>query len=337
MAEHGVSKQVRRGWIAWSGLTFVRVLMGSTKFRLFSVAAAALLLFTSACERDTGEVDGRLKVVVTTNIVGDVVGVIGGDLIDLKVLLPVNSDPHSFEPTPRDVVAITDADLIFTSGAGLEGFLDPLLETASGEAELVSLSDDIELLVVETDHEGDLHGDGDEGGDPHVWFDPSNVIIWAETVSRVLRTYDPNNADIYEDRTGKYISDLKSLDNWIDDQVSQIPISDRQLVSDHASFGYFARRYGFMQVGAVFPAFSTMSEPSAQDLSNLEDLISSNEVNAIFVGENVNPDLSRQIAMDTGVNLVFLYTGSLSDEDGGAPTYIEMMRYNVTTIVEALR
>jgi ABC-type Zn2+ transport system substrate-binding protein/surface adhesin len=186
MAEHGVSKQVRRGWIAWSGLTFVRVLMGSTKFRLFSVAAAALLLFTSACERDTGEVDGRMKVVVTTNIVGDVVGVIGGDLIDLKVLLPVNSDPHSFEPTPRDVVAITDADLIFTSGAGLEGFLDPLLETASGEAELVSLSDDIELLVVETDHEGDLHGDGDEGGDPHVWFDPSNVIIWAETVSRVL-------------------------------------------------------------------------------------------------------------------------------------------------------
>jgi len=270
-----------------------------------------------------------LRVLATTTIVGDVVSQIGDADIDLTVLLPVNADPHGFEPTPDEIAAISDADLVFINGAGLELGISPFLEMASGP--VVSLSDFIPLRRLEARDEEE-----EAWFDPHVWFDPRNVMTWSAVIVKTLGNLDPANRPAYEERAEAYRSKLERLDSWIVEQVGKIPEENRKLVTDHAAFGYFAARYGFEQVGAVFPGFSTLSSPSARELAELEDKIRSFGIPAIFVGTTVNPSLAEQIAADTETRVVFLYTGSLSGPDGPAGSYIDLMRYDVEAIVRGL-
>ncbi len=299
----------------------------------------------------------KLRVLATTTLVGDVVGNITGEAVELSVLLPIGADPHSFTPTPQDVAKVSQADLIFANGAGLEEFLKALLESAGAAEKVVEVSEGIALLQGEAhSHAGDEEHAGEttptkeataEGehdqeqehatGDPHIWFDPNLVMIWVENITRTLSEKDPQNATIYQKNAEAYTAQLRELDQWIRQQVETIPPENRLLVTDHKTFGYFAERYGFTQVGAVLPGFSTLAEPSAQELAALEDTIRQLSVKAIFVGTTVNPNLAQRIAEDTGVKLVYLYTGSLSEKDGPANTYLNFMRYNVAAIVEALQ
>lgn len=282
--------------------------------------------------------DGQLQVVATTTILGDVFRQIGGAAIDLTVLLPAGIDPHTFQPAPQDMTALTQADLILINGAGLETFMDDFLENAPEQTQIVSVSQGIELHQIESDLVTDSNHDDHEDGefDPHVWFDPNNVIVWTENIEAALNELDSTNAGIYRSNAEAYRAELQELHHWIDEQVGQIPTDNRKLVTDHQVLGYFADRYGFDQVGAVIPSFSAGAEPSAQQVAALEDRIRELNVPAIFVGKTVNPELEQQIANDTGVQLIPLYTGSLTEPGGEADTYIALMRYNVTAIVSAL-
>jgi ABC-type Zn uptake system ZnuABC Zn-binding protein ZnuA len=281
--------------------------------------------------------NGKLKVVATTTIVGDVVRQIGGDQIDLTVLLPVGSDPHSFEPTPQDAARVADAQLIFANGAGLEEFLTPLLKNAGSQAEVVPVSEGIELLASQEVHDEGSAAAESHSGDPHTWFDPNNVMIWVKNIEAKLSLLDPAHAQQYGANAAAYTGKLKELDGWIQEQVTQIPVENRKLVTDHASFTYFASRYGFTQVGAIIPAYSSMAQPSAQDLAALEDAVRAQGVKAVFVSEAANPAQSERIAQDTGVQVVKLYNGALSAPDGPAGTYLDFMRFDVTEIVKALK
>ena len=162
-------------------------------------------------------------------------------------------------------------------------------------------------------------------------------MVWIENIELALSTLDPDSAISYAANTESYLAELELLDSWIHDQIGQVPEGNRRLVTDHGSFSYFAHRYGFEQTGTVFPGYSTLAEPSAQDIAQLEDVIRQEEVPAVFVSLTVNPDLAVQVAEDTGAQLVYLYTGSLSDPGGPADSYLSLMRYNVTAIVETLR
>ena len=281
----------------------------------------------------------KLKVVATTSIVADVVRDIGGGSIDLTMLMPLGADPHTFEPTPQDAAAVADAHVVFVNGVGLEKFLEPLLESAGENVTVVPVSYDVELLQLEGEHEEEREGDLDHrsGADPHTWFDPNNVMVWAHNVEHTLSALDPGNAQAYETNAEAYEAELETLDAWIREQIAQVPDTNRILVTDHALFGYFAHRYGFEQIGAVFPGYSTLAEPSAQELATLEDTIREFNVRAIFVGSTINPDLAQRVADDTNTQLVFLYTGSLSEPGGPAGDYLSFMRYNVSVIVKALR
>jgi ABC-type Zn uptake system ZnuABC Zn-binding protein ZnuA len=279
----------------------------------------------------------RLEVVATTNIVADVVQNVGGDLIDLTVLMPVGTDPHTFEPTPQDVAAVADAHVVFANGVGLEIFLENLLESAGQGVTVVPVSYGVDLLQLEGAHEQE-HAEGHEGeSDPHTWFDPNNVMVWTHNIEHALSTLDQDNAGLYEENAEVYRGKLEELDGWIWEQLAQVPEANRELVTDHTSFSYFAHQYGFEQIGAVFPGYSTLAGPSAQDIAALEDAIGEFDIQAVFVGLTVNPDLAERVADDTGIQLVFLYTGSLSEPDGPADDYLSLMRYNVSAIVEALR
>jgi ABC-type Zn uptake system ZnuABC Zn-binding protein ZnuA len=315
-------------------------------FSSIFVLLASPLVFT-ACQpvlpASTLEETQPLKVVATTTILGDVVGEIGSDAIELTVLLPPGADPHTFEPTPRDIVAISDADIVFINGFGLEEFLDRFLDTNIKRESLISVSDGIQPRQLdETDAHS--HNDDDretddshEEYDPHVWFDPNNVLQWTFNIERTLSALDPENAKFFAVRAQSYRQELETLDAWIEEQVAQIPPTNRILISDHESFGYFAERYGFEQGGTVIPNISTAAAPSAQELAKLIDIIRETSVKAVFVGTTISPDLSSRIAEDTGIILVMLYTGALSIPDGPAGSYIEMMRYNVNAIVSALK
>jgi len=274
----------------------------------------------------------------TTTIVGDVVAQVGGDLIDLSVLLPTGADPHSFDPTPQDVAKVVGADVIFANGAGLEDFLDNLIESAGAQDKVVHVSEDIEFLISEgQDHDNEDEDHDHISANPHTWTDPNNVIVWVHTIKQKLNELDPENSEAYQVNADKHTTELVALDAWIQEQVKIIPVENRKLVTDHAIFGYFATRYGFEQIGALIPSFSTLAEPTAQDLAKIEDAVQNLDVKAVFVGNTVNSNLAERIAEDTGMQLIFVYTGSLSQPDGEAGTYLDYVRYNTFAFVDALK
>lgn len=284
----------------------------------------------SAVSLSEGE---KLNIVATTSIIADVVKQVGGDMIALKTLIPVGSDPHSFEPTPRDIAAVADAHVVFANGLGLEAFLEALITNAGKQTSLVPVSYGIPTLK-----STELEGETDhEDVDPHSWFNPNNVIVWTQHIKSTLQTLDPDNAPQYEQRAAAYQSELQELDVWIAQQVARIPEANRKLVTDHQVFNYFAERYGFEQIGTVVPGYNASAQPSAQELAELERRIEADAVKAIFVGKTVNPDMAQQIAGDTGIQLVFLYTGSLTGLDGDAGSYVDFMRYNTNAIVASLK
>lgn len=301
--------------------------------------AAALLSGCGGRAEGVGGTEGRVKVVATTTMVADVVRQVGGELIELRVLLPNEADPHTFEAAPRDMAAVADADVVFANGAGLETFMEDLLENAGGEAAMVYVSEGIDFISLEEgdEEESDEEGHAKEEVDPHVWFAPGNVMVWVENIAAALIAQDEENAAVYRRNAEDYIESLVALDAWIWEQVGELDAAERVLVSDHRVFGYFGREYGFEQVGAVIPGYSTLAAPSAEELAALEDAMQAYGTKAILVGNTVSPSLAQRVASDTGVRLVFVYTGSLSGADGPAATYVDFMRFNVTAMVEALR
>ena len=329
-----------------------------TRYRiLIAIILTALLASLAACAAaptpggsapsaadDAPPAGERLKVVATTTIVGDVVRQVAGDAVDLAVLLPAGADPHGFQPTPQDAALIANADLILINGLDLEEFLDRLIQNAGGSAKVVAVSDGIETIEGHEEHddeEVDHAEEGDEqaheGADPHVWMDPTNVRVWTRNIAAALSELDPANAAAYQANAQHYDQTLQALDAWAQEQVAQIAPENRQMVVDHDAFSYFAQRYGFETVGAVVPGYSTMSAPSAQEMAQLEDAIRQLGVKAVFVGNTVNPALAERVAADTGTQLVFLFTGSLSQPGGDADTYESFVRHNVSAIVEALK
>jgi ABC-type Zn uptake system ZnuABC Zn-binding protein ZnuA len=294
----------------------------------------------SPAELEEGEI---LRVVATTNIVGDVVSHVGGAAIELTILLPVNADPHAYEPTPQDLKAVSTAHVMFINGLGLEGFLEDMLKNVGSDALVISLSEGFAPLafgeslqtqpVPSDTHESD-HAHGVY--DPHVWFDPTNVMVWTDRIAEALSALDPQNSEFYRGNAEDYIEQLKDLDEWIFERVSLIPIENRRLVTDHRVFEYFAARYGFDSVGEVISAYSSAAEPSAQEIVDLQRKVSELGVKAIFVGVTVNPNVVRAVVEDTGVEMIPLYTGSLSDPQGPAASYIALMKFDVNKIVNAL-
>jgi ABC-type Zn uptake system ZnuABC Zn-binding protein ZnuA len=288
--------------------------------------------------------DGEiLRVVATTNIVGDVVSHVGETAIELTVLLPINADPHAYEPTPQDFKAVSTADVMFINGLGLEGFLEEMLKNAGGDVPVISLSERLDALVfggesqspsVSPETEDSDHVSGNF--DPHVWLDPTNVMVWTNRIADTLSALDPENSALYRENAGDYQEQLNNLDEWIFERISLIPAENRQLVTDHRVFDYLAVRYGFEVVGEVIPTYSSAAEPTAQEIADLQNRVRKLGIKAIFVGVNINPNVVRAVVEDTGVEMIPLYTGSLSDPQGPAGSYIAMMKFDVDKIVEAL-
>ncbi|HEY9526706.1 MAG TPA: metal ABC transporter substrate-binding protein [Anaerolineales bacterium] len=264
-------------------------------------------------------------VLTTTTILADVARNVAGDRLTVGSLLPAGTDPHSYQPVPQDATMVERTKVLVVHGADYEGFLQPLLDSAGREKNVIEASKGARLLSDE------------QGNDPHLWLDPNNVIVYVDNIREGLTQFDPDGADVYEANASAYIDHLTELDAWINGQVAQIEPKRRVLVTNHEAFGYFAEHYGFIVVGAVIPGYSSDSAPSAQQMADLIEQIKLHEASAIFLDASDNPDLAKQIAAETGVKVISdLHLESLTE---GAPagTYIDMMRDNVTKIVQALQ
>lgn len=297
-------------------------------FNLFLVFTLAIGI--SACTAERPDPSDQITVVATTSILADVVSQVGGDLVVVTSLVPTGINIHEYQPSPQNVAAVADADLVFEVGLGLEEFMETIILNAGTKVEPVIVSEGIETMEFSGGEDPHL------SSDPHVWLDPANVIIWTKNIEEALSAFDPDNRAIYEANSQAYITQLESLDTWIAGEVSKIPPENRQLVTDHMMFGYFADKYGFTIAGAIIPSYSSVAEPSARELAELEDAIRKYNVRVILVGNTVNPALASRVANDTGTQLVQFYTGSLSEPGGPASTYIDYMRFNVNAIVSAL-
>jgi ABC-type Zn uptake system ZnuABC Zn-binding protein ZnuA len=164
------------------------------------------------------------------------------------------------------------------------------------------------------------------------------VIRYVENIRDGLSKADPAGAATYQANAGAYLVKLKELDRWIADRAQEVPEANRLLVTNHESFGYFADRYGFKIIGTLLPSVSTGSSPSAQQLAQLIDHITATGAKAIFLETGTNPQLAEQVAKETGSQVITnLYSHSITEASGPAPTYIDMMKFNTNAIVDALK
>jgi ABC-type Zn uptake system ZnuABC Zn-binding protein ZnuA len=312
-----------------------RLLTAPPFFALLCIAAAALALGVAGCGAgDSATNGGALNVVAAEGFLADIAQNVAGDRFTVHALIPPDADPHSFEPSPKDLGTVAAADLVVINGGGLEGSLLKTLENAGGKATIVDASSGLESRSPQPG-EPPL---GSSETDPHFWLDPLLVKTYVANIRDAFKTADPGGAAAYDANAAAYTKRLDQLNVWIKNQVATVPAANRLLVMNHSSHGYFADEYGFAVVGTVIPSVGTGETPTAKQLGDLTAAIRTSGAKAVFVEIEENPKLAQQIAAETGITVVDdLRDHSLTAPDGVAPTYIDMMKYDTRRIVEALR
>ncbi len=297
------------------------------RFASIIIAALALAVAPVSAQQANG---GPLSVVATFSILGDFARNVGGDRVSVTMLVGPNSDTHVYTPTPSDAKEITDAKLVIVNGLGLEGWLPRLIKSSGSKAATVVATRGIATRKIENGHD---HGPGD--ADPHAWQSVLNAKTYVANIRDALTAADPAGADAYRANAAAYLARLDALDREIREAVAKIPPERRSVISTHDAFGYFAAAYGIKFIAPQ--GVSTESEPSARDIAAIITQIKRQKIPAVFLENVSGPRLMRRIAAETGANIGgTLYSDSLTDEKGPAPTYIDMVRHNIKALTSAL-
>ncbi len=299
--------------------------------RLALMIAIICMLTLAACgpaSAASQPTQGRSAPVIltSTTFLADITRHVAGDRLTIESLLPIGIDPHSYQPTPQDAAKLSRVKILIVNGADYEQFLGPLLENIGGKR-----------IVVEASAGINPRKDAQGEADPHLWLDPNNVSRYVENIRQALTQYDPADSQVFQTNANQYVRQLTELDAWIKQQVAVIPMDRHLLVTNHEALGYFAARYGFTVTGTVIESFSTDASPSAKQIAAIIDATRSSHTPAIFLDAGDNATLAEQIADETGVRVIAdLHLESLTDGPP-ADNYLDMMKYNVTLIVNALK
>lgn len=301
--------------------------------QLSRLVVLALLAVLTAC---TGAGDDQASdhhIVVTTNILGDVVQNIVGDTAEVHVLMKPNADPHSFGVSAQQAAAMTTADLIVYNGLGLEeSLLRHVDSAAEGGVPTLAVSEHVDPIRYSS-------GDNEGQPDPHFWTDPERMLAGVDAVVDVIREHVPGiDTGRIERNATDYRAELRRLADSMTARFGEIPTERRKLVTNHHVLGYLAERFGFTVVGAVVPSGTTLASPSPSDLESLAGTIQAAGVPAIFVDSSHPDRLARVLADEAGVNVdvVSLYSESLDEPGTPGATYLDMMRTNTDLIVTGL-
>jgi len=295
------------------------------------LVAAGSLLAACGGHQGTSKSGKMLKVVATTTQLTDFTRIVAGSRAEVYDVVRANVDAHDFEPSPADIEAIRDADVVIQNGVGLEKWLKPTIDSAAPRGEIVDASKGVKVRAGK--------GAGEKEGDPHIWFAPANAKIMVANVTKALVAADPPGAPTYEANQRAYDTQLDALDREIASELSVL--TNRKLVTNHDAFGYYVDRYRLQFVGSVIPSFDTQTELSSRDISDLVDKIRSEGVKAVFSEASLPPKTAAAIASQAGVKVVegdgALFGDSLGPPGSDGDTYLKMQRHNTKVIVENLR
>jgi len=294
--------------------------------------AFAALLAATILTSSPGAAQERIKVIASFSILADLVKNVGGERVDVAALVGPGSDAHVFAPTPADARKVAEARLVVVNGLGFEGWLDRLVKAAGGKATVVVATKGLKARKAGGGHDQQDHG---HDVDPHAWQNVANVKTYVANIRAALAAADPSGAAAYQANAAAYSAKLDALGTEVRSAVAKIPAARRKIITNHDAFGYFEAAYGIKFIAPQ--GVATDSEPSARDVARIISQIKRQKIPAVFLENVSDPRLMQRIAKETGAKIGgTLYSDALTEANGPAPTYIEMIRHNLTTLAGAL-
>jgi zinc/manganese transport system substrate-binding protein len=300
--------------------------------RAFVHVCVLVAAFAAAPAADAQE---KLKVVTSFSILGDLTKNVGGDRVEVSALVGPGGDAHVYTPTPADARNVAAAKLVIVNGLGFEGWLQRLIKSAGNKATMVTATKGVTPRKEKADAHGHKHSHDHNETDPHAWQSVANVKIYVANIRDALVAADGDGAETYRKNADAYLAKLDALDREVREAVTKLPTERRKVISTHDAFGYFAEAYGITFVAPQ--GVSTEAEATARDVARIIGQIKTQKIPAVFLENLSDPRLMRRIAQESGARLGgTLFSDSLTDEKGPAPTYIDMIRYNIKALTGAL-
>jgi len=307
------------------------------------ILVVTIFNFSSCGNINSDDNDGKLKIVATLFPQYDFARQIAGDKADVKLLLPPGVESHSFEPTPRDIIEIYNADLFLYTGDIMEPWAAAIIKGITNEnLTVVDCSENIELLHDDEDDEDEDEDEDDgrhdhgHGADPHIWLDPNKAIKMVKDIFHAIREKDPDNYDFYLKNVNDYMNELWKLDNDISDVIEK---AERNVIvfGGRFSYIYFLTRYNLDYVTA-YDSCSTYAEPSVAKVAYVIDFIRENNIPCIYHEELSDPKVAKSIAKETNIEYLQFSTAhniTKSEFDDGV-TFLDIMYANLENLKKGL-
>lgn len=269
----------------------------------------------------------RLKVVTTFTIVADMARNVAGDSAEVVSLIPPGAEVHNFQPTPSDIRAASDADLILWNGLGLEAWFERFFRNLRDVPAVVVTEGVAPVAISSGPYEGQPN--------PHAWMSPSDALVYVENIRAALAEADPANAAAYAANAAAYAAEIEALAQPIRDALAAVPQERRWIATSEGAFSYLARDFGLGEI-YIWP-INEDNTGTPQQIRRAIDQIREHEAKVIFSESTVDPRSAEQVARETGIAYGgVLYVDSLSPPDGPVPTYLDLMRVTTGRIAEAL-
>jgi zinc transport system substrate-binding protein len=314
------------------------------KLAMGSLLVASLV--TTGCgdkgttESDASGKDKKLKIVTSFYPMQEFTNQVAGAIADVTVLVPAGTEPHDWEPTPKDVAKIAEADVFIYNGGGFEGWVDDILKSVNNpKLKVVEASKGIELMESSNAHdEHDEHKDekkdGEHALDPHVWIDPILVQQEVKTITDALVEVDAAHAADYKKNSDEYIAILKDLDTTYKNELKDV--KSKEFVTSHTAFAYLAKRYGLTQM--PISGVSPEQEPSAAEMKEIVEFVKEHQVKTIFFETLASPKVAEAVAKEAGVETAVLnpMEGLTDEEKAKGLNYIGVMKANLDALKKAM-
>lgn len=295
------------------------------------------LLFVACSNENDGEEEpseDTLNVISTFSILTDMVEEVGGEQVTVHNLVPIGTDPHEYEPLPKDIKETTDADIIFYNGLNLEGgdtgWLSQLIESVNADEEnIYEASKGVEPMYLKDE-------EGQQEVNPHAFISPKVGIIMAENIRDAFIETLPEYEEYFTENAEHYLNELREVEEQYSEKIGEIPEEDRVFIASEQAFQYMTSEYDIKE-GYIW-AIDTDEDGTPEQIQNAISFVKENKPNVLFVESNVNTSPMQTVSEETGVEIY--EKPILADEVGKkgeeGDTYIKYLEYNLEVIVDGL-
>lgn len=298
--------------------------MKPLKQLLIGLAASLVLFGCGETAKNIEQSPERIRVLTTFTVIADIAQNVAGDAAEVESITKAGAEIHDYEPTPKDIAKVKDADLILHNGMNLERWFERFYQDAKIPAVVVTTG--ITPLPIKAGAYQGLPN-------PHAWMSPSNALIYVENIKNALIEHDPKNKDIYIKNAENYAQKIKALDEPLRAKLANIPENERWLVTSEGAFSYLAQDYGLKE--AYLWDINAEQQGTPQQVKALIDTVKANKIPVVFSESTISDKSAKQVAAEAGSSYGgVLYVDSLSEKDGAVPTYLDLLNVTVSTIVQ---